>query len=218
MRDLVGLGSPVDPLDSVAYGTLYEAPAGYKDGDPDEFLAVLRTNGRYYLGAPYSYNLISVRYILIRCEEIERYLYRDRAGEKSFMSLARFDMVDPYLNTRAFSFNNALPTRVIHPISRLDKLTLSFWNGSSGRLVDFRGLDHVLTIVVRYYAFSAKTRMMEEDVRANWDALNPRYEPDPLRWTSASAAAYGQRRPAYEQQQAEEQRRRHAAAQQQRYQ
>ena len=93
-------------------------------------------------------DLFGERYIQLRCPEIEEHLHRSRAYEKYNVGLA---IIPTSLEYRNLSEKFVLlPSRSFHPIGRLKRMTFRF-ETASGELYNFNGIDHTVTMIVRYY-------------------------------------------------------------------
>jgi hypothetical protein len=93
-------------------------------------------------------DLFGERYIQLRCPEIEEHLHRNRAYERYNVGLA---IVPTSLEYRNLSEKFVmLPSRMFHPIGRLKRMTFRF-ETSGGELYNFNGIDHTVTMIVRYY-------------------------------------------------------------------
>lgn len=117
-------------------------------------------------------DLFGERYIQLRCTEIEEHLHRNRAYEKYNVGLA---IVPTSLEYRNLSERFVLlPSRTFHPIGRLKRMTFRF-ETSSGELYNFNGIDHTVTMIVRYFKVSEPQPM---------DAFlqNPRYRTNYLEY------------------------------------
>jgi hypothetical protein len=115
-------------------------------------------------------DLFGERYIQLRCPEIEEHLHRNRAYERYNVGLAIIPTSLEYRNlSEKFVM---LPSRTFHPIGRLKRMTFRF-ETASGDLYNFNGIDHTITMVIRYYKVSEPAPM---------DAFlqNPRYRPNYL--------------------------------------
>lgn len=123
--------------------------------------------------APGIYNLIGDRYILLKCKEIEDHLFRSRAYEKFTMGLAKFKLAVMGYDESRFDFAST-PPREFHPIGKLTNLTFNFQR-PDGSLYNFRGINHTLTIVIRYYEPS-------QNIKFEKSSLNPSYDPDTFRY------------------------------------
>lgn len=111
------------------------------------------------------------RYVILRCEEIEDHLY----GSYSYgdftpgIAMLRFFDVNGVSHQRNDYVNYVKPP--FHPIGKLDKITLTFLLPDLTTIYDFKGLDHVLLLSVKFYA-PKQMRKMQISV------LNPNYNPN----------------------------------------
>lgn len=147
------------------------------DNNDNPYLGKLACNvavsqSKEKLVAPGILNLAGEPYIMLRIPEIESHLYRSRAFERYSFGVAKFKLgIVGFANDR-FDYSS-VPPRSFHPIGKLDKLTMKFITGS-GKLYDFKGVDHQILIVVRYL----QPVQMEP---FNTKLLNPDYEPDDIK-------------------------------------
>jgi hypothetical protein len=122
--------------------------------------------------APGILNLVGDPYCILSIPEVESQVFRDRAYEKYTFGMAQFKLgVVGYASVR-FDYSS-VPYRRFHPIGKLQSITLQFYRPNLEQLYDFKGVDHVLVIVIRYLVPKMKTSF-----RSN--ILNPSYDPDPL--------------------------------------
>lgn len=113
-------------------------------------------------------NLTGDQYCVLRCPEIEQHMHRNKGFESFTMGIAKFNLRTlGYDNTR-FDFAS-IPMRKFHPIGKLPSITLEFY-GPTGTLYNFRGVNHSITFVLRYYIPTIQT--------FNKYILNPDYNPD----------------------------------------
>jgi len=117
-------------------------------------------------------NLESVRYLILRCPEIESHLLGSYANFKYAPGVGLFKLTtsNSLMNLR-FDFVN-ITRKPFHPIGKLAKLTFTF-ETSTGDLYDFKGVDHVLLLSIRYYAPKHINRLPVS-------ILNPYYNPNIL--------------------------------------
>ena len=103
------------------------------------------------LTSPGVINLESARYLILRCPEIESHLLGSYANFKYAPGIGLFKLMDSnsMMNLR-FDFVN-ITRKPFHPIGKLPKLTLAF-EMQNGNLYDFKGVDHVLLVSIKYYA------------------------------------------------------------------
>ena len=115
------------------------------------------------------YNLVGTPYTVLRVPEIEAHLYRSRAYESFGFGVARFKLGVVGFGSERFDYT-AVPPRVITPpIGKLTCLTFRF-ERPDGTLYDFKGVNHSMLIVIRYYV----PKRVEFDDKI----LNPSYDPD----------------------------------------
>ena len=159
---------------------------GNSGGQPDAILQNgANTNGplnigieayTYILQSPFLYDLVGDRYLQIRCKEIEQYMFRTRAYEKFNAGLAKVQLgIFGYENAR-FDYSS-FPPREFHPIGKLGTLTFRF-ERPDGTLYDFKGIDHTMTLVIRYLKMKNPT--------FNTQILNPAYNPNLLEYENAN--------------------------------
>lgn len=123
--------------------------------------------------APGMYSLLGERYVILRCPEIETHLFRSLSYDKFTMGLAKFDLhVQGYDESRLDFVS--LPPREFHPIGRLQSLTFEFQN-PDGTPYNFRGINHTMTIVIRYHT-PKQLKKFEKSL------MNPEYDPDIFRY------------------------------------
>ena len=87
--------------------------------------------------------------MLIRCPDIEQYLYRDRAFEDVHAGLGMVKLANFGFRESRYDFVSFLPRRLPTPISKLHKLRMRL-EKTDGSLYNSRGIDHHLILVVRY--------------------------------------------------------------------
>ncbi len=120
--------------------------------------------------APGVLYLLGTRYCVLRCDELDDHIY----GSRSYgpwspgMAVLKMFNVNDVAHQRIDFVNFA--RKPFHPIGKLDKLTLRF-ETSDGQLYDFKGINHLLVLSVKYYVPSQK-RGFQGSV------LNPNYQKD----------------------------------------
>ena len=103
----------------------------------------------YELVSPGLVDLTGEKYVLIRCPEIESFLHRDRAYEKYHPGLGMVKLGNNGFQEQRFDFVSFPARKLTNPIGKLSQLTFRL-EKSDGTLYNARGLNHMLTIVVRY--------------------------------------------------------------------
>lgn len=129
---------------------------------------------RYKIEAPGMYSLIGDRYTILRCPEIESHLFASHAYESYTLGLAKFKLGVLGYDESRFDFAS-LPPREFHPIGKLTKLTFSFQRPDGDGLYNFRGINHTMTIVIRYLT-PVQNGTFDKFI------LNPEYDPDYFRY------------------------------------
>ena len=129
---------------------------------------VTSLNGK--LQPPGIVNLTGIRYILLRCPEIENHLYNSFSYSQKCPGIGLFKLgsVNQITNIR-FDFVNFIK-KPFHPIGKLTKLTFRF-ETTNGMLYDFKGVDHNMLISVKVYV----PRLKEPKHKY---ILNPNYNPN----------------------------------------
>lgn len=127
--------------------------------------------GRHELISPGLVDLTGVRYVMVRCPQIESYLYRERAYESFYAGLGMVRLGGNGVRDQRFDFVS-FPARTLQtPLGKLS--TLSFrLEKPDGTVYNSRGIEHTLLLVIRYYA-GMKNTFTQEQQRI----LNPHYAP-----------------------------------------
>jgi len=119
--------------------------------------------------APGMHNLLGERYLMLRCKEIEDHLFKFRAYESYSMGMAKFKLSVQGFEDERFDFSS-IPPREFHPIGKLPCLSFEFLN-PDGSYYNFRGINHTLTLIIRYYTPTQDPTLFKSK-------LNPEYDPD----------------------------------------
>jgi hypothetical protein len=129
---------------------------------------------RYEISSPGLVDLTGEKYVLIRCPEIESFLHRDRAYEKYHPGLGMVRLGTNGFQEQRFDFVSFPARKLTNPIGKLSQLTFRL-EKADGTLYNTRGLNHMLTIVVRYYSIVQGV----EPAGSTTDKLkNPAYTPN----------------------------------------
>jgi hypothetical protein len=119
-------------------------------------------------------NLESARFIILRCEEIESHMLGSYANFGLSPGIGLFKLLSSNtLMSLRFDFVN-IQKKPFHPIGKLSKLTLTFEN-KDGSHYNFRGIDHILLLSIKYYA-------PKNILRVPKSTLNPYYLPNILEY------------------------------------
>ena len=130
----------------------------------------------YILTSPGLYSLVGQRYILLRCIEIDDHLLRSLSVGVNSLGLAKFKMGVLGFSDDRFDFSN-IPEREFHPIGKLSKLSLRF-ERPDGSLYDFKGVNHTITFVIRYYTPTQKIKFVKSILNENYNADYVQYMND----------------------------------------
>lgn len=126
--------------------------------------------------APGIANLLGVRYIVLRCPEIEQHLYSGMTfgSHSSGIGVFKLPSGNEVSNLR-FDFVS-LVRKPFHPIGRISRLTLRF-EMDDGSLYDFKGVNTQILLAVKFLS-PGKRVLITKSV------LNPDYNPDFLKYIS----------------------------------
>ena len=139
---------------------------------------VQQGGAEYRIVAPGLYNLTGERYIIVRCREIEDHLYSAQSFTNNYnMGLTKVQLGIYGYGENRYDFSG-VKSRTFHPISKLKKMTLRF-ERADGSLYDFKGIDHTLTLKIKYYA--TKRKPLTHHI------LNPNYNPNLLEYQKQNA-------------------------------
>lgn len=152
-------GANTIPFDTVQIDGIFVVPS----------MEIIATDPGHQIVAPGIYSLIGDRYVVLRCPEIEQHMYRSRSYERYTLGLAKFKLASEGYDDSRLDYAS-LPPREFHPIGKLTNMTLRF-ERQDGSLYNFRGVNHTITVVIRYYL--PKKAHAFSDYR-----LNPSYNPD----------------------------------------
>jgi hypothetical protein len=120
--------------------------------------------------APGLVDLTGIRYMLIRCPEIESYLHQERAYESFYPGMGMVKLgSNGYLEQR-FDFASFPSRRLVLPIGKLSKLTFRL-ERPDGTLYNSKGIDNCFLLLIRYYVGISSE---QQHLRI----LNPHYTPN----------------------------------------
>jgi hypothetical protein len=125
----------------------------------------------YKIVSPGLVNLLGERYVKLRIKELEDHLY----GSYSYVSytpgIGMFKMAASSggVTNLRFDFVN-LVRKPFHPLGKLSKLSLRF-ETASGKLYDFKGVNHNIIFVVKFFVPTQKITFQRS-------ILNPNYNPN----------------------------------------
>lgn len=131
-------------------------------------------NDYHEIQAPGMYSLVGERYIIIRCPEIEENSYRSLSYSKYNLGIAKIKLGVVGYSDERFDYSN-IPTREFHPIGKLSRITIRF-ETSSGRLYDFKDVNHTITFNIKYYEPQSNTKFTRSIINSNYDGDFMKYQ------------------------------------------
>jgi len=130
-----------------------------------------------YLSPTGLINLTGERYIILRCAEVEAGMFDQAVTGSLSTGIGLFKLPVPGSLREQRQDYVSVNKRPFHPIGRLDQLTIQLERGTlPGTLYNFKGIDHLMVIVV-------KVLVPKRLGRAASSQLNPNYDPDFLRYS-----------------------------------
>ena len=126
----------------------------------------------FRLTPPGILNLYGERFLILKIQELEDHLYGSYAYGQFVPGIGLFKFASALggVTSLRFDFVN-FAKKPFHPIGKLTKLTIQFIT-STGKLYDFKGIDHHIIFSFKYLVPSPKTKIMKQSI------LNPQYDPD----------------------------------------
>jgi hypothetical protein len=119
-------------------------------------------------------DLTGPRYVMVRCPEIETYLFRERAYEPYYAGLGMVKLGGNGMRDQRFDFVSFPPRKLTTPLGKLSSLTFKL-EKPDGTMYNSRGINNTLVLVIRYYA-CPKAESTPEQRRI----LNPQYIQNPV--------------------------------------
>jgi hypothetical protein len=160
------------------------------------FMSVLRPSadgeGTQVLDSPGLMNLMGVRYITLRCREVEEHLGTTGKYGRFSTGIGVFKLASANeVAQLRFDFVSLI-RKPFHPIGKLQRMTLRF-ELTTGDLYDFKGINHQLLMTIKYWSPVQKAAFQNR-------ILNPDYNPDFMSYVTSQArlAARASRPPGFE--------------------
>lgn len=167
-----GLGYRCDPAMSGSFGSVSSSSVSIATLSNTAF-STATTN---IVVAPGIANLLGVRYITLRCPEIEQHLFSAMTYGSHSTGIGVFKLPSGSNEVANLRFDFvSLIRKPFHPIGKLARLTLRF-EISEGVLYDFKGINTQLLLAVRFLSPGKRVALKKS-------VLNPDYDPDFLRYT-----------------------------------
>jgi hypothetical protein len=114
-------------------------------------------------------NLANARYTILRCEELESHIYGSYSFGSFTPGIGIFRFFDNYSPNHERQDYINIEKKPFHPLGKLDKITFSFILPDGINLYDFKGLNLLLILSIKYY-MPSQTHKIERSV------LNPNYD------------------------------------------
>lgn len=162
----LGFSALMSVSEDIIFKTIVEPSGG-------RLLKACMFNGVWTVAAPGVVNLTGVRYILLRCPEIESHMHSSFAYGRFCPGIGLFKLsTNQETVQQRLDFVNFVK-KPFHPIGRLKKMTFRF-ELPNGGLYDFKGVDIFMLMQIKYYA--------PQGSLATQSLLNPAYDPDYVRY------------------------------------
>ena len=159
-------------------------------GDNPYFMSVLGTDNVNKLDSPGIVNLLGVRYVTLRCREIEEHIgsIGKYSARSTGIGVFKLSNVNEVTNLR-FDFVSLI-RKPFHPIGRLSRMSMRF-EMNDGQLYEFKGINHQLLITIKYYVPAVTAARGSGHGIGNGgfrvgrpvSVLNPDYDPDFVNYT-----------------------------------
>jgi hypothetical protein len=137
----------------------------------------------FVVECPSVVDLTGEPYVLVRCPDIEQYLYRDRAFEKVHAGLGLVKLGNYGFREQRYDFVSFPPRRLATAIGKVHKLTFRL-EKAGGKLYNTRGVNHHLVLAIT-------TLVMTDTSNVSSSLQQPWYEPNPLRHLQRVSSQWG---------------------------
>lgn len=125
---------------------------------------------KYTLFSPGIINLLGERYVILRCKEIEDHLFGSYAYMSYTPGIGMFKLAASYNDITNLRFDFvSLVRKPFHPIGKLSKLSFK-WETASGRVYDFKGVNHQLLMLVKFLVPTQKKKFQQSILNPNYNA------------------------------------------------
>lgn len=126
---------------------------------------------KYKIVSPGLISLLGERFAILRIKELEDHLYGSYAYMSMTPGIGMFKMASAFggITNLRFDYTTVIK-KPFHPIGKLAKLSIRF-ETASGKLYDFKGVNHQLLVNIKFYAPTQKMKFTKS-------ILNPNYDPN----------------------------------------
>jgi hypothetical protein len=122
-------------------------------------------------------SLLGERFAILRIKELEDHLYGSYSYMQMTPGIGMFKMAAAFGGITNLRFDyTSVVRKPFHPIGKLSKLSIRF-ETSSGRLYDFKGVNHQLMVNIKFYVPTQKVKFSKS-------ILNPNYDPNVMEYMS----------------------------------
>lgn len=133
------------------------------------------STSKYKIVSPGLISLLGERFTILRVKELEDHLYGSFSYMKMTPGVGMFKMAASFggITNLRFDYTTVI-RKPFHPIGKLSKLSIRF-ETSSGRLYDFKGVNHQLMVNIKFYVPTQKLKFTKS-------ILNPNYDPNLMQY------------------------------------
>lgn len=161
-----------DPADGMVVAERASSTAGpWTTTDYGVACEVFTGINRFELESTHLVDLTGVRYVMVRCPEIETYLYRERAYEPFYAGLGMVKLGGNGVREQRFDFVSFPSRKLVTPLGKMSSVTIRL-EKPDGTVYNSRGIDHALVFVIHYYS-----GIKADSTPAQQRILNPTYSP-----------------------------------------
>jgi len=132
---------------------------------------------KYTIISPGLISLLGERFAILRIKEIEDHLYGSYSYIRMTPGIGMFKMAAAFggITNLRFDYTTVI-RKPFHPIGKLSRISIRF-ETSSGKLYDFKGVNHQLMINIKFYVPTQKEAFTRS-------ILNPNYNPSLMEYMS----------------------------------
>lgn len=136
---------------------------------------------KYKIISPGLISLLGERFAILRIKELEDHIYGSYSYMKMTPGIGMFKMAAAFGGVTNLRFDyTTVIKKPFHPIGKLSKLSIRF-ETSSGKLYDFKGVNHQLMVNIKFYVPTQKMKFTRS-------ILNPNYDPDVMKYMARNRA------------------------------
>lgn len=157
--------------------------------DPDRRIFASRfdqQSGLNQITSPGLLNLHGVRFLVLRCPELEAHAFSGKTFTRNTTGLGIFKLVATTngISSLRFDYTNFV-VKPFHPIGKLCRLSVRF-EQSNGELYDFKGVNHHILLSIKYLVPSVSKTASIALHRYQIRELNEEYDPNVMQFLMKS--------------------------------